>query len=116
MTITFKQFLEATSLSDEEFQAIEEGLSDVPGFGWLKGPDNKAKIDKIKAERDKLKNRRDKLAMQKAAELDGWLDKATEKMPALRDKDDDARGPYDNDREANKFSSKLAKMPSMSGR
>jgi hypothetical protein len=115
MTITFKQFLEATSLSDEEFQAIAEGLSDVPGFGWLKGPDNKAKIDKIKAERDKLKNRRDRLAMQKAAELDGWLDKATEKMPSLRD-DDDQRGPYDRDREANKSGARMAKMPSMSGR
>ncbi len=114
MTITFKQFLEATALSDEEFHSLEEGLSDIPGFGWLKGPDNKAKLDKIAAERAKLKNRRDKLSVQKADELDAWLAKATEKMPKVADKSKDDADPYSHDREANKFSAKMSKMPSMS--
>lgn len=114
MSITFKQFVQVTQLDDEQFSAIEEGLSDIPGFGWLKGADNKAKLDRIRAERDKLKNRRDKLATDRSAELDAWLTKATEKMPKLQQQQDTGDDPFSRDPDTRKFSAKMDRMQSMS--
>lgn len=113
MSCTFKQFIAAASLSDDEFYELEEGLSDLPGFGWLKGPDNKAKLDKIKAERAKLLNRRDKLSAQKADELDAWLSKNTKEMPKLKTQVADPRDPYERDAEAQKMDARMGRMGKM---
>jgi hypothetical protein len=74
MSITFKEFDAAVQMTDEEFNKIQEGLSDMPGFGWLKSiGDNPAKkkaaLLKINAERQKLQ----KLKTTKAKELDAAL-------------------------------------------
>ena len=78
MSISFKQFIQLTDLSDSEFQAVEEGLSDIPGLGWLKtfrGEPNKVQLDKIKAARTQLQNRRDKLSTERSAAIDAALQK-----------------------------------------
>lgn len=64
--------MQLVELDDAEYSALSEGLSDMPGFGWLKGRDNKAKLAKIDAERAKLKNRRD----AKSKEMDAAWAKA----------------------------------------
>lgn len=114
MSITFKQFIQVAELDDEQFSAIEEGLSDIPGFGWLKGADNKAKLERIRKERDKLKNRRDKLSQDRSSELDAWLSKATEKMPKLQQQSARDEDPFSRDPDTRKFSSKMDRMQSMS--
>jgi hypothetical protein len=72
MTLTFKQFTQLIDLTDEEFIQVEEGLSDVPGFGWLKGKDNSVKLAKIDAERVKLQ----RLKTAKAKALDAQFAQA----------------------------------------
>ena len=74
MTITFKEFAQVIELTDEEFNALQEGLSDVPGFGWLKNIGNdpakkRAALAKIDAERKRLQ----KMKTAKAKELDAAL-------------------------------------------
>jgi hypothetical protein len=74
MSITFKQFNQVIELSDEEFQNLlsedlSEGLSDMPGFGWLKNIGNdpakkKAALAKIEAERERLKKLKDAKSKQ----------------------------------------------------
>jgi GTP-binding protein EngB required for normal cell division len=56
----------------EIFQ-VQEKLSDVPGFGWLKGPDNAAKEQKIKNAAKQFANRKDTVSKERAAELDAAL-------------------------------------------
>ena len=65
-TLTFKEFMHLVEMDDTEFALVKEGLSDLPGFSWLKSRDNKLKLQKIEAERQKLKARKD----QKSKELD----------------------------------------------
>lgn len=60
MPISFKQFLRSTD------SGVEEGLSDMPGFGWLRGTNSTVKIAKIDQQRALLKNRHD----AKSKELD----------------------------------------------
>lgn len=74
MSITFKEFDAALQLTDEEFNSIQEGLSDLPGFGWLKDIGNnpakrKAALLKIAAERQKLQKQK----TTRAKELDAAL-------------------------------------------
>lgn len=73
MSITFKQFVHLTEMSDEEFANVHEGLSDIPGFGWLKGPDTAAKKQKIDQARKQLQARKDTKSKERAAELDAAL-------------------------------------------
>lgn len=84
--ITFKQFTSLVDMPDEDFSRLQEGLSDVPGFGWLKSRDNKMKLAKIDLERKKLQNKRD----QKSKELDAkW---AAMKADLEGDKKPDPKG------------------------
>lgn len=64
--LTFKEFSSLVDMPDDEFFSLQEGLSDLPGFGWLKSRDNKMKLAKIDAERKKLQAKRD----QKSKEMD----------------------------------------------
>lgn len=78
MTISFKQFNELMNLSEAEYMTVGEGLSDLPGFGWLKGKDNSAKLAKISAERAKLKGKRD----EKSKAMDAEFAKIKAKLDA----------------------------------
>lgn len=71
--ITFKQFVQLTEMSDQEFAQVYEGLSDIPGFGWLKGPDTAAKKQKIEQARKQLLQRKDAASKERAAALDAAL-------------------------------------------
>lgn len=113
--LTFKEFTVLVDMPDEDFSRLQEGLSDVPGFGWLKSRDNKLKLSKIDAERKKLQHKRD----QKSKDLDAkW---AAMKADIEGGKKPDPKGKVSNDdwdsamsSTDRKFHAKMDKMKSLS--
>ncbi len=111
--ITFKQFTTLVDMPDEEFSLLQEGLSDIPGFGWLKSKDNKMKLAKIDLERKKLQARRD----QKSKDLDAkWAAVKSEiegnKKPDPKSKDPDVGWDQALPSADRKFHVKMDKMKS----
>jgi hypothetical protein len=114
MSITFKQFTHLVEMSDEEFAQVQEGLSDIPGFGWLKGPDTAAKKQKIDQARKQLQARKDTKSKERAAELDAALlafkDSKKPQKPGEVHHDDLDRALSAVDR---KFNAKMDRMRNM---
>ena len=108
MSITFTQFSHLIEMDDVQFQAFEsgmaEGLSDVPGLGWLKnfrGKMNDTQLAQVKKKREELRPRRDAASMAKAKAIDDALmAMASNKKPPMKGalSNDDWAGSMGTDR------------------
>jgi GTP-binding protein EngB required for normal cell division len=115
MSISFKHFVQLVEMSDSEFEQLNEiSLSDIPGFGWLKGPDTAAKKQKIAQARKMLQGQKDAKSQERAKALDAALaNMAAGNKPKKPGEIDDADWDQALGADDRKFNAKMDRMKSM---